>query len=122
MIVIYEEDGKTVFATGLKGKEEMKQYRMNKRYPDRKRRVRNNIGERGLSENKVAIVGRNNYRLKTKLQQQKKNAKGREYYHNVVVPRRMGLDPYRELGKAGRPNPDKAEPIKFHGKSKVSFD
>jgi len=118
MIIIYEEDGKTIYARGFKDREEYKDFK----YPDRKRKVRSIMSERNYSETKNAERVREKYRLQTKLEQQKHKSRGHEYYHNVVIPRKMGLEPYRELGQKGRPSVKRNKQVIFHGKSKVAFN
>jgi len=117
MIVIYEEDGTTIYARGFKDKNEYILFK----YPDRKTAVRDVMTERVYSETKDAIRGREKYKLQTKLEQQKKNSRMREYYHNVLVPRKLGVQPYRELNQKGRPSQKPKCEIIFHGKSKVEF-
>lgn len=107
-IVIRNEDG-SIFAVAYKKK------------PDEKKKVRDVMRDRDYLETKQAERGRRNYRKRTKLQQQKKNARGYEYYHNVVVPRNLGLEPFRPLGQKGVKSIPKPTII-FHGKIKVSFD
>jgi len=116
MIIIYEEDGTTVYARGF-SEEEYLDYM----YPDRKKIVRDIMTERAYVETKEAHKRREKYKLQTKLDQQKKNSRGKEYYHNVMVPRKLGVEPYREVGKKGRPKEKPNTQIIFHGKSKVAF-
>lgn len=122
MIIIYEEDGKTVYAIGF-NKQEYINYLLNppvKPNSQKKHRVRKVNRERNVIPTDDNIRKKSYYRNQTNLQRQKSNANTLEYYHNVIVPRKLGMQPHRKISKGGTPI-ERPEPIIFHGKSNITF-